>query len=1562
MSFFNTMTMKSQLTIGFSIMVAIIALIVAINIVQVRHALKLSQNITEIRTPTANNSMIMLNGVNHALAVLRGWMLLGEEKFKTERAQVWSTELHAPLNEMKQLANHWTMPENVNQLQKVEEILAQLEHFQQEIENIAQTPDNIPVLKIFFEQAIPLETLMSDHISQIIELEINKSFNSESHALLVLMENVHKTLGQSLNNIHLFLISGEQQFQTQFETSWQKNADFFNQLKNIPQLTSEQLKAFETFSKARNTFSPIVFHILEQRHQPDWNKSNYWLATKAIPLANQLITILERMTENQQQLLQKDSQAIDLLVHDLIYIEWFLLGIGIFLAGFFGWFISYRILQQVGGEPATIAAITQQIATGNLEVSFESHRGRITGIYASLQDMVIAFKQIVNQAHLLAQGDTSVTIVPRSEKDILGKALVEMTQRLAKITKISQAIVTGDYSRQIEIKGHNDLLGHALNQMTQKLQQVTEESQKSDWLKTGQTQLNERMRGEQELVVLTQNILNYLANYINAQVGVFFLAQEDNLKLVSSYAYKKRNNNYNEFKFGEGLVGQAALEKKSLLFSNAPKEHINLSINSGMGESEPDDIFVLPLLYENQVLGILEIATAHHLTTTEIELFEHVADNIAITLNSAQSRLRMQALLDESQQLTQNLQAQQEEILVREERIRAIVDTVADAIITIDEKGHIDSFNQAAERIFGYTWSEVVDQNINILMPEPYYSEHDNYLQNYLRTGQAKLIGYPREAMGKRKDGSIFPIELSVDEMFVGEIRLFTGIVRDITDRKKAEEAIRIQQEELQSTNEELRAQQDSLQAANEQLQVQQEELASSNEELQSQQEELRIANGELEERSKALEDSKKTLQEKARALELSSRYKSEFLANMSHELRTPLNSLLILSQLLSENKDGNLNNKQMEYAKTIYSAGSDLLTLINDILDLSKVEAGQMEVHIEDILLTDWVESIEQKFRHIADKKRVTFNITVADNLPTVIYTDAQRLKQIINNLLSNAFKFTNQGEVKLTVQRPDIPIQIEKEAVLEPANTIAISVTDNGIGIPKDKQGLIFEVFKQADGSTNRRFGGTGLGLSISRQLAQLLGGDIHLDSEEGKGSTFTLYISESVAERKKFTHLEIQNIQTSKSSIYQQQTFSTNPGVGETTTPFTEKTQTENIDDDRNALNKGDKFILIVDDDQKFSATLMDLAREKGFKCLLAADGKIGLFLAEKYQPHAIILDIGLPQIDGWTVMEMLKDNSETRHIPVHFMSAADQERDAKKMGAIGYLLKPVNIEQLGKAFKIIDRYITETVKRLLIVVDNQQRQQEMLDLMANGDVQSTLAITIEEAIQKLHTTTYDCIVLDLDVEEGTGIELLEKQRRDDKLSQIPIIIYADRDLTETEEILLRQCGDSLTIKAVKSPERLLDETTLFLHQLESSLPQDKRNMIRMVHDKEAILKNKKILVVDDDTRNVFALVTVLEDKEMEVVVGKNGQDALTLLEKHTDIDLILMDVMMPEMDGYEAMQKIRTQLHYRKLPIIALTAKAMKGDKTKCIEAGANDYLSKPVDTDKLISLMRVWLYQ
>ena len=1219
------------------------------------------------------------------------------------------------------------------------------------------------------------------------------------------------------------------------------------------------------------------------------------------------------------------------------------------LVGTFGiviaFLLSRQIITQIGAEPNVLVKMSQQIAVGNINIHFDNTK-TTTGVHKSLCDLTESVRTISKQTCKLAQGDYSLQIKPRSEQDILSNSLIAMNKRLQEIATGVTAAVDGDYSKKITSQNKEDLFGKAIGQIIQKLQQITDASQKSDWLKTGQTKLNEIMRGEQDLNILTQNTINYLAAYVNAQAGIFFLAEGDNFKLNSSYAYKQRKHNDNEFKIGEGLVGQAAFEKKSILFKQVESEHI--TITSGLVESKPVDIFVIPLIYEEQTLGILELANSHHFTTTEIELLDQVSDNIAISIHSAQSRLKMQVLLDESQELTQSLQDQQQVMLESEERIRAIVDTVVDAIITIDEQGIIDTFNPAAEQIFGYSWSEIVGQNVNKLMPEPYHTEHDQYLTDYINTGVAKLVGKRRELTAQRRDGSTFPIDIAVEEMPLDENRMFIGIIRDISEQKQAEAILQEQQEELQASNEELQAQQEQLQANNEELQSQQEELQAANEELQAQQEELRVSNNVLEDKTSALEKSKQDIETKAKALELSTKYKSEFLANMSHELRTPLNSMLILAQLLSDNRNGNLTEKQVEYANTIHNAGSELLLLINDILDLSKVEAGKMEVNLENISLVEFLEGIEYKFRHVAEDKDLGLEINFAENVPKLWHTDIQRLNQIITNLLSNAFKFTKTGGIKLIIHRPVATVILNN--TYEPNTAIAISVIDTGIGIPEQKIKEIFEAFKQVDGTTSRRYGGTGLGLSISRQLAKLLGGELQLTSKEQQGSTFTLYLNE---------------IQTVQSDTVAENIIIPIPEKTVEIKTQIEQLPTdivEEIVDDRDDLTDTDKIILIIDDDYNFSGILMELAQEKDFKCIRAVDGKTGLELANKYLPSAIILDIGLPQMDGWTVMEHLKENPETRHIPVHFMSAAEEERDAKQMGAIGYLLKPINIEQLGQAFRKIDRFVTKTIKNLLLVTDNEERQQDIIELVGDESIQTKLATTKNAAIQQLHEEQYDCVIIDIDVEQDSGIQLIKKLCHEEELSQVPVIIYANRDLNETEEDILQKCSDNITVKSVSSPARLLDETTLFLHQLEANLSQEKRNLLKSVHDDEAILRYKTVLIADDDMRNIFSLVAMLEDKDMEAIIAKNGKEALIALEKHPEVAIVIMDVMMPGMDGYEAMRQIRKQPSHRRLPIIALTAKAMKDDRAKCIEAGANDYLSKPVDNDKLSSLLRVWLYR
>jgi signal transduction histidine kinase/DNA-binding response OmpR family regulator len=1122
-----------------------------------------------------------------------------------------------------------------------------------------------------------------------------------------------------------------------------------------------------------------------------------------------------------------------------------------------------------------IVRLSQELAAGNLNVTPKSeYRGDFIQIKHALETALPNQRQVIQDIIQVSQGlaKGNLRVLPQVQyqgdfilvKEALENALLNLRQVIEDIVQVAQGLATGQQmTAQANYQGDFSQIKEALEQASLNLSNAMTNTRTQDWLKTGQTQLNEQMSGEQELVQLAKNIITFIAKYLEMPVGLFYLCEgkqekegrEDEsdkdqntcenarLKLIGSYAYSHRQSIRNEFKIGEGLVGQAALEKKSIQMTKVPADYY-LQIHSGLGKSVPQMVIVQPFLYENVIKGVVEFASFKTITDIQLVFLHQIMPSIGIAINTAESRTQMQALLQTSQRQTEILQTQSEEL--------------------------------------------------------------------------------------------------------------------------------QSQQAELEVVNKELEDQREVLQNKQVELQQHNEELQSQSEELQTQQEELRQANDELEERTKALEQQKvevqaknvafekaqKALETKAEELELASQYKSEFLANMSHELRTPLNSLLILANLLAGNKDNNLNDKQIEYARTIHNAGSELLNLINEILDLSKVEAGKMEVNLEELPLTYLVDTLKRKFNHIAEEKKVAFRVTMADVLPPILYTDGKRLEQILNNLLSNAFKFTQQGHVQLDIQFSAFPLGkellplTEKREDDQVTKTIEISVSDTGIGIPEEKQKVIFEAFQQVDGTTSRRFGGTGLGLSISRQLARLLGGELRLQSEVGKGSMFTLYLPEkhkvSTSQPEKRAAIALKD-QTE--SVIMADNVDKQADI-------------KKIGDDRDGLQTKDKSMLIIEDDRKFAQILLELARDNHFKGIIAEDGQTGLQFAQTYQPNAIILDISLPQIDGWTVMERLKDDSQTRHIPVHFMSATEPSGDAKKMGAIGYLHKPVNLTELGEAFQKIEQFISRQEKQVLLVVDLEDRQQQILELIKHDNIQITVAATKEVALKSLAETIFDCMILDVDIEQQSGIQFVEQLSQKPELCQIPLIIYAERDLTPTEEGQLLQGEDSLTVKSVRSRERLLDETMLFVHQSEAKLPPAKRDMLQMVHDKAAILKHKKVLVVDDDARNTFALATVLEDHEMEIICAKNGKQALQRLEEegNDDIAIILMDIMMPEMDGYEAMREIRKQSRHHQLPIIALTAKAMKGDKAKCIEAGANDYLSKPVDMEKLISLMRVWLYR
>ena len=828
--------------------------------------------------------------------------------------------------------------------------------------------------------------------------------------------------------------------------------------------------------------------------------------------------------------------------------------------------------------------------------------------------------------------------------------------------------------------------------------------------------------------------------------------------------------------------------------------------------------------------------------------------------------------------------------------------------------------------------------------------------------------------------------------------------IRSGKDRSRLEALL----EETQRQAEELQTQQEELRVNNEELEQQSKILQVSQAQMEVQQTDLEQTNAHLEEQTQQLEYQREQLlraqdamTEKARELELASQYKSEFLANMSHELRTPLNSTLILAKLLSDNKPGNLSGDQVKYAQTIYAAGNDLLALINDILDLAKIEAGQATLDIEPVRIERVIQSLTDPLRLVAQNKGLTLSASIAPGVPENMVTDPLRLGQVLKNLLSNALKFTEQGQVSLQVSA-------------DGDDTLRFTVTDTGIGIAPDQQALIFEAFRQADGSTHRKYGGTGLGLSISRDLAQLLGGSISVQSTHGQGSVFTLVLPVRLQARPSEAdgHQDTQarampapghanapmpvRTPSSKSTAHADASASLRSSLAPYQTPALDTRASKNRHGsgsltvvDPAVARASARSILVIEDDERFAHILQELAQEMDFECLLAHNAADGLLMASERLPSAIVLDVNLPDFSGLGVLDQLKRNPATRHIPVHVVSVADYAKEAMGLGAVGYALKPVKRDELVHALQRLEAKFTQGMRRVLVVEDDERQRESVRHLLSREDVEIVCVGTAAQALTQLRGNTFDCMVMDLNLPDLNGYELLQQMSDQDGVSFPPVIVYTGRSLSRDEEQQLRRFSKAIIIKDARSPERLLDEVTLFLHQVESELSAEHRQMLQLARSRDTALEGRTVLVVEDDVRNVFALSSILEPTGIKVLIARNGREALQALEasdlrlraakanhisnsnsnshsgsgnrdSEPPIDLVLMDIMMPEMDGYTAMREIRTRPEWRRLPIIALTAKAMKDDQEKCLAAGANDYISKPLDVEKLLSLVRVWM--
>lgn len=1004
---------------------------------------------------------------------------------------------------------------------------------------------------------------------------------------------------------------------------------------------------------------------------------------------------------------------------------------------------------------------------------------------------------------------------------------------LRKLSKTAEQLADGDLSVTLPDSTSQDetgILTRTFGQMVTNLRETIRANEEQRWLKSNLADLSQQLQGQRSLETLAELMLTYVAPLVDAQQGVLYLldstSEPPRLKLLSSYAYQERKHLSNEFDLGEGLVGQCALEKQRIVLTQVPEDYIQ--IRSGLGSAPPLTIVVLPLMFENAVKGVLELASFHRFDDLQLAFLDEASTVAGVMINAIAAYMRTQTLLEQSQVLTEELRQQQEELL---------------------------QSNQLLEE----------------------------------------------------RTQSLQESELEMQQ----------------------------QQEELQQSNEEL-------QQLNEELEEKAELLETQKQQVERKNHEIELARQELEDQSSQLAQS--------------SRYKSEFLANMSHELRTPLNSLLILAKMLSDNGDGNLTEKQVDYSRTIHSAGADLLSLINDILDMAKIESGTMEVAIEALAFTAIQFELERTFQPTAASKGLQFEVVVDEGLPATLATDPRRLQQILKNLISNAIKFTEQGRVTVDMFR-----------VAD--DRVAFAVTDTGIGIPPEKQHSIFGAFQQADGTTSRRYGGTGLGLSISLQLAQLLGGSLELHSEPDQGSTFTLYLPERYTTPSgdgEVLQIRGQRSEGLRSPEPNRRSVAIAPPQP-SPVPMSRPAEPlpTNLEDDRARLggqDSAERVLLVIEDDPNFARILLDMARGQGFKVLIALQGQTGLALAQRYVPNAITLDLHLPDMDGLTVLEQLKHDSTTRHIPVHILTVNDQQQQEFQMGAIAHIQKPVAPEILTQTLIEIKQFVERRVRHLLVIEDDPVQAQSIIELIGGGDVTSTAVYTGAAALETLRSQPCDCIVLDLGLPDMNGFDLLEEIKQDPALVRLPIIVYTGKDLTEAEETQLRRLAETIIIKDVRSPERLLDETALFLHRVQANLPPTQQQMLERLQHSDPALAGKKVLIIDDDVRNIFALTSLLEQYDMAVVFAENGRDGIDTLRANPDVGIVLMDVMMPELDGYETTRLIRKQEQLRSLPIIALTAKAMQGDREKCIEAGASDYITKPVDTEQLLTLLRLWLYQ
>ncbi len=1592
---FNTIGQKIGL--GFTFIAAILGLAIGITVFQINKSNNITDRINNLRKPTATASLQMLNGINQSLAALRGWMILGKESFRKEREDTWENKIEKPFSALKTLSINWTNQENIKPLNAIESKLSKFKNFQQEIEDIAQTSKNFPAKEILKNQADPLASKIIELITTIIEIEIGNPNTAQRKGLFKKMADFRGSMGMSLARIQAFLNTANENNTNDYEKFWVVNTEAFNYLEDTVEfLDQQQSNNFNKIIENRNSLEKLIPKMLSIRESSEWNISQNWLETKAAPIASEIKVLLEEMTSNQQILMEEDLKLNKKIISNLQI----LLIIIFFLSAIVSTFIGVRLKRKITNAVQLAVQTADQIAMGNL--------------------------------------DNEIKTSDIHEINLLGNSMQEMQENLSIL------------NRELEEKERR-ILGIIDTTVT-------------------------------PIIIIDKN--GIVESFNKSSQSLFGYSESEvigkNIKMLMPSPYKEEHDGY-------------------------LKAYANTGNSKIIGGGR-------------EVKGLRKNGTLFPL-------------HLSISVFESSSGVTYTGVL---QDLTK-LKESQKETEDQKIRIAGILDTALTAIIAIDQKGIVQSFNKSAQLLFGYSSEEVVGQNIKILMPSPYREEHDGYLKAYMNTGVSKIIGVGREVPGLRKNGKQFPLHLSISKMETSEGIFFNGVLEDLTELKesqtKEKEAIellskekeKLQEEdwvktqlgkiigslqgvkdmqefasiminkltpmvdgnlgvfyfnqktelsselrlyasyayskrksvsdrfqlgeglvgqcglerkpilltnvpkdyiqinsglgeaspqniivlpvvyenqlmavfeiasfkeltplqnqlleqiasslgimmdniihsiktqelleEAQRQSEELQTQQVELKASNEELEKQRETLEIKNKEiekqsleLQNQQVEMKATNEELEKQSRELEDKNRDVEEKSKQLAQSSKYKSEFLANMSHELRTPLNSLLVLSKILSDGDNDNLTEKQKKYATTIHDSGSDLLELLNDVLDLSKIEAGKIDLNLTNFDIEDVKHYIERLYDQVAIDKSLQFEVKILDSLPS-FQSDIKRLQQILVNLLSNAFKFTEQGSVTLEIAKANPTMKFKRSTLNEANDVIAFSVIDTGIGIQEDKIDAIFEAFQQADGGTSRKYGGTGLGLSICREFSNLLHGEIRLESVFGQGSRITLFIpatiesDDNVSEnvlptplkptvpvKEKALDLEIQQEGTEEE---QEPELEPEPKLE----PVRNNMPPILIFSADSRHTKVIKQTILETEGQVITKKTIDSIQS------FASDNLIG----------SVFIDTDLPLIDELTPLEILKRDPHFNNIPFYAFCKEENIDNTIEIGVKGIINKSKSKKEL-KSFciDIVDKIRAR--KKVLLVEDDRTQRKILSEFIATESVSLTEAITVKRACDFLDNYSFDCLVLDLSMPDKSGLEFLKELREQVIYKSLPVIIYTAQDLSVKEERELEQLSQKVIIKSAKSPQRLLEELAYLLSDDAKKIEESNGNNSPKPKKKTASLKEKSILVVDDDMRNVFAITSAMENFGAIVNYAQGGKECIDKLSETPSLDLILMDIMMPGMDGYKAIEKIRLMKEYSALPIIVITAKSMKGEREKCIKAGASDYLTKPLNMDVLV---------